>query len=169
MREDIIFRCSVCGEENYIGDKNKRLHPDRVEIQKYCKKFYIARTSWLYGTYGKNFVDTMLKLKDKELKVVDDQIGTPTWTMDLSSALMQLLTKPYGIYHLSGGGKPTSWYNFAKTIFELSNIEANLKPCTSEEYPQKATRPKYSVMDNDKMLRDWRLALKDYLALTLED
>lgn len=151
---------SVYGKTKLMGE---------IAIQKYCKKFYIARTSWLYGNYGKNFVDTMLKLKDKELKVVDDQIGTPTWTMDLSSALMKLLTKPYGIYHLSGGGKPTSWYNFAKTIFELSNIEANLKPCTSEEYPQKATRPKYSVMDNDKMLRDWKLALKDYLALTLEN
>ena len=151
---------SVYGKTKLMGE---------IAIQKYCKKFYIARTSWLYGNYGKNFVDTMLKLKDKELKVVDDQIGTPTWTMDLSSALMKLLTKPYGIYHLSGGGKPTSWYNFARTIFELSNIEANLKPCTSKEYPQKATRPKYSVMDNDKMLRDWKLALKDYLALTLEN
>ena len=139
-------------------------------VQKHCKKYYIARTSWLYGMYGKNFVDTMLSLKDKEeLKVVDDQWGTPTWTMDLASALMKLLTKPYGIYHLSGGGKPTTWYNFAKTIFELSNLEVNLKPCTTEEFKRPANRPKYSVMDNDKMLRDWKLALKDYLSLKFED
>ena len=139
-------------------------------VQKHCKKYYIARTSWLYGMYGKNFVDTMLSLKDKEeLKVVDDQWGTPTWTMDLAGALMKLLTKPYGIYHLSGGGKPTTWYNFAKMIFELSNLEVNLKPCTTEEFKRPANRPKYSVMDNDKMLRDWKLALKDYLSLKFED
>lgn len=139
-------------------------------VQKHCKKYYIARTSWLYGMYGKNFVDTMLSLKDKEeLKVVDDQWGTPTWTMDLAGALMKLLTKPYGIYHLSGGGKPTTWYNFAKTIFELSNLEVNLKPCTTEEFKRPANRPKYSVMDNGKMLRDWKLALKDYLSLKFED
>lgn len=139
-------------------------------VQKHCKKYYIARTSWLYGMYGKNFVDTMLSLKDKEeLKVVDDQWGMPTWTMDLAGALMKLLTKPYGIYHLSGGGKPTTWYNFAKTIFELSNLEVNLKPCTTEEFKRPANRPKYSVMDNDKMLRDWKLALKDYLSLKFED
>lgn len=139
-------------------------------VQKHCKKYYIARTSWLYGMYGKNFVDTMLSLKDKEeLKVVDDQWGTPTWTMDLAGALMKLLTKPYGIYHLSGGGKPTTWYNFAKTIFELSNLKVNLKPCTTEEFKRPANRPKYSVMDNDKMLRDWKLALKDYLSLKFED
>ncbi len=137
-----------------------------IAIQKHCKKFYIARTSWLYGMYGKNFVDTMISLKDKEeLKVVDDQWGTPTWTMDLAGALMTLLNKPYGIYHLSGGGKPTTWYNFAKTIFELTGDNVNLKPCTTEEFPRPAKRPKYSVMENNKMLRDWKLALSDYLKL----
>lgn len=149
---------SVYGKTKLMGE---------MSIQKHCKKFYIARTSWLYGHFGKNFVDTMLKLKDKELKVVNDQIGTPTWTMDLAAAIGKLLDMPYGIYHLSGGGKPTSWYNFAKTIFEFSNIKPNLSPCTSEEYPQKATRPRYSVMDNGKMLRNWKLALKDYLALSI--
>ena len=73
---------------------------------------------------------------------------------------------PYGIYHLSGGGKPTSWYNFAKTIFEYANLKVNLQPCTTEEFPRPAKRPSYSVMDNKKMLRDWKLALKDYLALS---
>ncbi len=148
---------SVYGKTKYEGEKF---------IVENCKKYYIARTSWLYGIHGKNFVDTMLKLKDKDLKVVDDQTGTPTWTVDLSEALVKLFDKPYGIYHLSGGGEPTSWYNFAKTIFEYANLKVNLSPCTSEEYPQKANRPKYSVMDNGGMLRDWRLALKEYLKLT---
>ena len=148
----------VYGRTKYMGEQ---------AIQKHCKKFYIARTSWLYGHHGKNFVDTMLSLKDKEiLKVVDDQIGTPTWTCDLALALAKLLDMPYGIYHLSGGGKPTSWYNFAKTIFEYANIKVNLHPCTTEEFPRPAKRPSYSVMDNNKMLRDWKLALKDYLALS---
>ena len=136
-----------------------------IEIQKHCKKFYIARTSWLYGINGKNFVDTMLKLKDKPLKVVNDQWGTPTWTADLSNALVEILNKPYGIYHLSGGGKPTTWYNFAETIFEYANINPDLSPCTTDEYPRPAKRPKYSVLDNGKMLRNWKSALKDYLNL----
>lgn len=158
LPEDIPNPKSVYGKTKLNGE---------IAIQKYCKKFYIARTSWLYGTYGKNFVDTMLSLKDREiLKVVDDQIGTPTWTMDLSAGIIKLFDMPYGIYHLSGGGRPTSWYNFAKTIFELKGIRANLFPCTSGEYPQKALRPKYSVMDNGKILRDWKLALSDYLALS---
>ena len=140
-----------------------------IAVKKHCKKFYIARTSWLYGSYGKNFVDTMLSLKDRnELKVVNDQWGTPTWTMDLSSALIKLPDKPYGIYHLSGGGKPTTWYNFAKTIFELTGNKVNLIPCTTDEFPRAAKRPLYSVMNNDKMLRDWKLALKDYLALKFD-
>lgn len=154
---DIPNPQSVYGKTKLLGE---------LAIQEHCTKYYIARTSWLYGMFGKNFVDTMLSLKDKEeLKVVDDQTGTPTWTMDLAGAIMQLLNKPYGIYHLSGGGKPTTWYNFAKTIFELTNNKVNLVPCTTEEFPRPAKRPKYSVMDNNKMLRDWKLALKDYLTL----
>ncbi len=136
-----------------------------IEIQKHCEKFYIARTSWLYGIHGKNFVDTMLNLKDKPLKVVNDQWGTPTWCADLSYALVEILNKPYGIYHLSGGGKPTTWYNFAETIFEYANINANLSPCTTDEYPRPAKRPKYSVMDNNKLLRNWKTALREYLKL----
>ncbi len=148
---------SVYGRTKLMGE---------LAIQKHCKKYYIARTSWLYGVHGKNFVDTMLSLKDKEvLKVVNDQIGTPTWTVDLSDALIKLIEKPYGIYHLSGGGEPTSWYNFAKTIFEYADVKVNLQPCTTEEFPRPAKRPKYSVMDNQNMLRDWKLALFDYLKL----
>lgn len=134
-------------------------------VQKYCKKYYIARTSWLYGIYGKNFVETMLSLANKpELKVVDDQTGCPTWTQELSAGILKILNKPYGIYHICGSGK-TSWFEFAKEIFKQEGLKVNLVPCASNEYPQKATRPKYSVMDNTGLARDWKIALSDYLRL----
>lgn len=140
-------------------------------VQKHCKRFYIARTSWLYGHYGKNFVETMLTLAKKvpdgeqpELKVVNDQFGCPTWTMDLAGGIAELLEKPYGVYHLCGSGE-TSWYGFAKEIFKLANIETDLKPCETKDFPRPAKRPLYSVMDNGKILRNWKSALKDYLEL----
>lgn len=135
----------------------------------HCTKFYIARTSWLYGHYGKNFVETMISLKDKEeLKVVDDQIGCPTWTVELVDAIIELLQEeePFGIYHISGSGN-TSWYGFAKEIFKQIDAKVNLIPCTTEEFPRPAKRPKNSILDT-KVCRDWKLALKDYLALRSE-
>lgn len=136
-------------------------------IEKHCTKYYITRTSWLYGLHGKNFVETMLSLADKpEIKVVDDQIGCPTWTEELSNGIVTLLTEeaPYGIYHLCGSGK-TSWYGFAKEIFELAGLNVNLKPCTTDEFPRDAKRPASSVMYNDNMCRTWKAALKDYMKL----
>ena len=134
-------------------------------VKKYCKKYYIARTSWLYGHHGKNFVETMLSLADKpELKVVNDQTGCPTWTCELANGIIKLLDRPYGIYHVCGSGN-TTWYGFAKEIFEKSGLNVNLKPCKTEEFPRPAKRPTYSVMENDKICRNWKAALKDYLEL----
>lgn len=145
-----------------------KLEGERI-VQKYCEKYYIIRTSWLYGHYGKNFVETMLSLSDKEeLKVVDDQIGCPTWTMDLSNAIVKILDEEYGIYHACGSGE-TSWYGFAKEIFKLADKKVNLIPCNSDEFKTKAKRPKYSVMNNNKICRNWELALKDYMLLRLDD
>lgn len=139
-------------------------------VQNNCEKYYITRTSWLYGHHGKNFVETMLSLSDKpELKVVDDQVGCPTWTVDLSDAIINIIEEdlPYGIYHTCGGGN-TSWYGFAKEIFAVANKNVNLKPCTTDEFPRPANRPKYSIMDNSNLLRDWKLALKEYIELRVE-
>lgn len=135
-------------------------------VRKYCKKYYIARTSWLYGVHGKNFVETMISLVDKpELKVVDDQVGCPTWTVELANGIVNLLNnEDYGIYHVCGSGQ-TSWYGFAKKIFELSNLSVNLKPCATEEFPRPAKRPTYSVMENDGICRHWEIALSEYLKL----
>ena len=141
------------------------------EVRKLCEKYYIVRTSWLYGHHGKNFVETMLSLANKdELKVVDDQTGCPTWTVELSNGIAKILeeNKPYGIYHVCGSGS-TTWYGFAKQIFEFSKLKVNLLPCKTEEFPRPAARPHYSVMNNDKICRDWKLALKDYLDLRIAE
>lgn len=137
-------------------------------VKKYCEKYYIARTSWLYGHHGKNFVETMISLaKDRpELKVVDDQIGCPTWTVELANGIIKLFDKPYGTYHVCGSGS-TSWYGFAKEI--LKNCEVKILPCTTEEFPRPARRPKYSIMDNGKICRNWQDALKDYMELRFEE
>ena len=139
-------------------------------VRKYCKKYYITRTSWLYGIHGKNFVETMLSLADKpELKVVDDQIGCPTWTVELANGITELIEDEaeYGTYHVCGSGI-TSWYGFAKEIFEQSGLNVNLKPCTTDEFPRPASRPKYSAMENDGICRDWKVALSNYMLLRPE-
>lgn len=136
-------------------------------VQKHCTKYYITRTSWLYGLHGKNFVETMISLADKpELKVVDDQVGCPTWTQELSNGITTLLSEeaPYGIYHVCGTGH-TSWYGFAKEIFELAGLNVNLAPCKSDEFPSPAKRPANSIMYNDNICRTWKAALKDYMKL----
>lgn len=139
-------------------------------VRNNLEKYYICRTSWLYGHHGKNFVETMLSLADRpELKVVEDQVGCPTWTVDLANAIVKIIeVKPYGIYHTCGGGS-TSWYGFAKEIFDGAKKNVNLRPCITAEFPRPAVRPAYSVMDNAGICRDWKLALKDYLALRPEE
>ena len=151
---------NVYGESKLAGEKAVQEN----------EKFYIARTSWLYGHHGKNFVETMISLKDKEeLKVVDDQIGCPTWTVELANGIVKLLTEemPYGIYQICGSGS-TSWHGFAQKIFELCGFEVNLKPCTTAEFPRPAKRPQNSIMENNKFCRKWETALKEYLELRCE-
>ena len=143
-------------------------------IRDILSKFYIVRTSWLYGYHGPNFVTTMLKLAETmdTISVVNDQIGSPTYTMDLAKAISKLIKKPsYGIYHISNGGE-CSWYDYAKEIFEIAGIEINVKPVSTEEYPQPAPRPKYSVLENYnwKMegfaeIRNYKDALQEYMKL----
>lgn len=157
---DIPNPQSVYGASKLAGEKAVQQN----------EKYYIARTSWLYGHHGKNFVETMISLKDKEeLKVVDDQKGCPTWTVELANGIVKILTEelPYGIYHVCGSGE-TSWYGFAKKIFELSNLNVNLNSCTTKEFPRPAKRPKNSIMENNKICRNWEVALKEYIELRCE-
>lgn len=141
-----------------------------LAVQKHCSQYFITRTSWLYGHHGKNFVETMISLAEKpELKVVDDQVGCPTWTVELANGIAKLIRNKadYGVYHICGSGF-TSWYGFAKSIFEKMGLKVNLTPCTTEEFPRPAKRPAYSVMDNQGLCRNWEVALENYINLRPE-
>ena len=129
-------------------------------------KYYLIRTSWLFGKNGKNFVNTILRIaKEKdELKVVNDQFGKPTYTKDLAKGIKSLFEKPFGIYHITNEGS-CSWFDFAQEIVKLKKFETKVIPIKSDEMKKAAKRPNYSILINNKTekLREWRLALKDYL------
>lgn len=154
---------TIYGKSKLAGEKMTMMLANKV---------YIVRTSWLYGEQGENFVKTMLKLaKQKErINVVNDQFGSPTYTMDLVSFIERLIhTEKYGIYHASNSGF-CSWYEFAKAIFEELKIQVNLQPVSSQEFPRPALRPYYSVLNNMSIrlngfpdFRHWREALRSFL------
>ena len=163
-------------ENDKLGPKTvygkTKLEGEKLVMEN-CDKYFILRTAWLYGE-GKNFVKTMINLskKNKELKVVNDQIGSPTYAKDLAKAIKEIVEKKsekYGIYHVTNKGQ-VSWYEFAKKIFEIKKIEIKVNPCTSEEYPRPAPRPHYSVLSDKKWIesgftpmRNYEEALKEYL------
>jgi len=143
----------------------------------------ILRTSWVYGVRGSNFLLTMLRLFDerKELRVVDDQIGAPTWSRLLAEVTAQILYRILrgdldperikGIYHATNGGQ-TSWFDFARVILAISGRRCRLLPIPTHEYPAPARRPAYSVLDNTKLRETFGLALPDWevsLRQCLED
>lgn len=122
----------------------------------------ILRTAWLYSEYGKNFVKTMLALTatKPELKVVFDQVGTPTYALDLARAIMHIVEHPVeGTFHYSNEGV-CSWYDFAKAIAQMAGHEAcDVQPCHSSEFPSKVVRPSYSVLDKTKIKRTYGLRI----------
>lgn len=126
-----------------------KLHGEQA-IQKTGCRFVIIRTAWLYSEFGKNFVKTMLNLTATklQLKVVFDQVGTPTYAGDLAKAIVAVLEKPVeGIYHYSNEGV-CSWFDFTKMIAEYAgNTECDIQPCHSDEFPSKVKRPAFSVLD----------------------
>lgn len=127
------------------------------------QEFYILRTSWLYSEHGNNFVKTMLKLGSTrdELKVIADQVGTPTYAMDLASAIFQIIAaeeQAFGLYHFSNEGV-TSWYDFATAIFDISGMPTRVLPIPGSEYPTKAARPAFSVMDKAKIKNTFNIEI----------
>lgn len=142
------------------------------EIKKITSKYYIVRSAWLYGKRGKNFINTIIELSknNKELKIVDDQRGCPTYTLDLAGGIEKLIKRnKYGVYHIVNSGNCT-WYELAKEIAKIKKLNNNIIPITTKELARPAKRPKYSVLSNQKAkslginMRKWEAALKDFLS-----
>ncbi|CEP94197.1 dtdp-4-dehydrorhamnose reductase [[Clostridium] sordellii] len=153
---------SIYGSSKLMGEQFTK---------EFCSKHFIIRTAWLYGE-GNNFVRTMIKLaqNNSELNVVNDQFGSPTSTVDLAKAIVNLInTEHYGTYHGTCEGQ-CSWYEFAKKIFEIKNMDIKINPIKSEEFKRPAKRPEYSVLDNFMLkliglnsFRNWEDSLREYL------
>lgn len=158
---DFVFKGDISSplSENEIPEPVNVYGLTKLEgelaVSDVLKNFFILRTSWLYSEYGNNFVKTMLKLGNErdELKIIADQIGTPTYAMDLANCILQIISRgstAYGTYHYSNEGV-ASWYDFAKAIFDISETQIKVLPIKTSEYPSRAVRPAYSVMDKTKI------------------
>lgn len=167
-----------CDNTNPQSIYGKSKHAGEQLVQCLSSSFFVVRTSWVYGQHGQNFVKTMLRLGEEKpiLQVVNDQKGSPTYTVDLAAFLLELVgTQKFGIYHASNSGACT-WYEFAQAIFaEAADIRGKLysvkvEPCSTEEFPLPAPRPGNSIMDHLSIrtnglqdLRPWREGLKAFL------
>ena len=153
---------SVYGESKLAGEMNAA----------FCPEYLIVRTQWLFGLHGRNFVETMMQLGSEkdELTVVDDQTGSPTWTVDLARAVIALIDGGCrGIYH-AANSEYCSWNGFAKAIFEEAGLQVSVRAMTTAELNRPARRPLYSTLDCSKLtgdtglrLQSWRNALRAYL------
>ena len=152
------------GYTKYLGE---------LTIQNNSEKYFIIRISWLFGQKGKNFVDKIINNPNKELKVINDQFGTPTYTKDLSNFILELIqTDKFGIYHFTNweNEQYISWYDFAKEINNQINLNKIIIPVSSNEFQTKAKRPKNSKLNKEKILQEnfikpqhWKNALYQYL------
>ncbi|MDR2860115.1 MAG: dTDP-4-dehydrorhamnose reductase [Mediterranea sp.] len=152
--EDAGCPVSVYGTTKLAGEEN---------VLKHCEKAAVIRTAWLYATYGNNFVKTMIRLgRERDtLGVIFDQIGTPTYANDLAQAIYTILNKGIvrGVYHFSNEGV-CSWYDFAISIHRLAGITGcKVKPLHTSDYPTRAVRPHYSVLDKTKIKETYKIEI----------
>ena len=159
LESDLTNPIGVYGQTKLDGEK---------EVASNCSKYFIIRTSWVYSQFGNNFMKTMLRLSQDrtELNVVSDQIGTPTNAVDLAKAILEIISNTkqvanYGIYNFSNEGQ-CSWYDFAKEIFKINNVNINVNPIPTEAYPTPAKRPKYSVLDKSKIKSTFGIIIKNW-------
>lgn len=161
--EDEAKPLNVYGQTKYEGE---------LAVKKYLEKYFIVRISWVFGVNGANFIKTMLRLgKEKgAVSVVDDQIGSPTYTYDLAVLLADMIeSEKYGAYHATNEGL-CSWYEFAVEIFRAAGMKVAVTPVDSAAFPAKAKRPKNSRMSKEKLVKNgfnklpsWQDALRRYL------
>ncbi|PRR81492.1 dTDP-4-dehydrorhamnose reductase [Clostridium luticellarii] len=161
---DVPAPVSVYGKTKFLGEQY---------VRENCSQYFIIRTSWLYGMYGRNFVYTILKAaKEKgHLDVVDDQRGNPTNAEDLAYHILKvMLGEEYGIYHCTGNGE-CSWYDFARKIVEYADIDCTVDSMKSDKLKRAAQRPEFSSLDNMMLrctvgdnMRQWQDALKSFIS-----
>lgn len=166
--DDVREPLNVYGQTKYEGE---------LEVEKHVGKFFIVRIAWVFGVNGKNFIKTMLRLGENNttIKVVNDQVGSPTYTYDLARLLVDMIeTDKYGRYHATNEGLCT-WYEFAKEIFRQAGMDVEVVPVTSDEFPSKAKRPHNSRISKEKLteagferLPAWQDALERYLSVICE-
>jgi dTDP-4-dehydrorhamnose reductase len=184
LSTDYVF----CGDEPSPRREYDRTNPVSIYgktklageefVRSFCSRWFIVRTAWLYGYYGKNFVKTIVKKAREtgQLRVVNDQFGCPTNAADLAHQILKIAaTDGYGVYHCTGNGQ-CSWFDFAQKIVSLAGIDAVVSPCASGDYPSPTKRPAYSVLDHMMLritvgddMRDWEDALKDYFTKWKEE
>ena len=171
--EDPVDPVNLYGQSKLEGEET---------IRSILDEHFIIRISWLFGPRGKNFVSTMIRFFNERdsLTVVDDQIGNPTYTLDVASLVLTIIQRnsgDFGIYHYACAGQ-TSWFNFASEIYRQAKImgivtkDVVIKPVSSTEFPTRARRPEWSVMNRERIvekmgieLRPWQQAVEDYLKL----
>ena len=161
IESDTTNPLSAYGKTKLLGEQNALVH----------SKSIIIRTSWLYSTFGNNFVKTMLRLgsEREKIKVVADQIGSPTYAEDLASAILKIVATisknannaKFGIYHFSNAGH-CSWCDFAKEIIRTGNKNCVVEPISTSEYPTLAQRPQYSLMSTEKIKTDYHVNVPDW-------
>ncbi len=168
--DPVVQPLNLYGQTKYEGE---------LAVEKYVKNYYIVRIAWVFGKNGKNFIRTMLNLgkTHDSLTVVNDQIGTPTYTYDLARLVVDMLEKKeYGKYHVTNEGGYISWYDFACEIFRQAGMDVKVSPVSSDEYPAKAKRPSNSRLEKKKLdehgftrLPSWQDALSRYLEVLKDE
>jgi len=151
---------------NPINIYGKSKLEGEANIEKFCSKYFIIRTSWVYSNYGNNFLKTMLRLEKvkKRLNIVNDQTGTPTFAGDIANAIMIIIqsnTGNYGIYNYSNEGE-TNWFDFARAIFNIIDSKIEILPVSSNQYVTAAERPKNSVLNKDKIKKTFQIKIPNW-------
>lgn len=166
---DFVFKGDIArplteeGKADAISVYGRTKLEGEIAVADVLKEHFIIRTGWLYSEYANNFVKTMLKLGSErdELKIIADQVGTPTYAIDLASFILLIIgqqSKAYGTYHYSNEGV-ASWFDFARAIFDISGTKVKAIPVRTDEYVTRAVRPAYSVMDKSKAKKTFNLEI----------
>lgn len=166
--DDIPNPINIYGKTKFLGEQ---------AVQRILDKYFIVRISWVFGEHGNNFVKNMLKLgkERKELNVVADQYGSPTYTVDLAQLLVEMIkTDKYGIYHATNNGV-CSWAEFAEEIFKIAKLDVKVNHITTDEYPTRAKRPMNSRLSKNSLkingfivLKNWKIVIEEYINCSLK-